>query len=139
MIAIEQNIDNLFKETEESTNIIIKGSDEHLDLILSITKPLDLLAGKLQKFNEDFHNSLNSYSNDILQNILLPKLRALNKSSLTLIGALRTSILYRDVRTSLKNYSRQYEILRETIYDIQNIRLSKDDEFDNLLKELNDI
>lgn len=139
MIAIEQNIDKFYQETEESTQIIIDGSDEHLDLILSITKPLDVLSQKFEKFNEEIYNSINNYSEEQIRTIIMPKLRQLNKSCLTLIGAIRTSILYRDIRTALKNYSRQYEVLRELIYDTHNFRVVKDDEFDNLLKELNDI
>lgn len=139
MIAIEQNIDTLFQETEESAKVIIEGSDEHLDLILSITKPLDILSQKFEKFNENFYYNIGNYSAQQLQDVIMPKLRQLNKACLTLIGAIRTSILYRDVRTSLKNYSRQYEVLREMIYDLHNFRIAKDDEFDNLLKELNDI
>jgi hypothetical protein len=139
MIAIEQNIDQFFLETEESTKIIIEGSDEHLDLILSITKPLDILSQKFEIFNGALYNSINNYSDEEIQSVILPKLRQLNKSCLTLIGAIRTSILYRDIRTALKNYSRHYEVLREIIHDTHNFRISKDDEFDNLLKDLNAI
>ncbi len=139
MTSVEQNIDKLYQETEESTRIIIEGSDDHLDLILSIIKPLDLLSQKLQEFNENFYTNINNCSEDQLKNSIMPKLRSLNKSCLTLIGAIRTSILYRNVRTSLKNYSRQYEFFREMLYDTHHFRISKDDEFDNLLKELNDI
>ena len=139
MTTVEQNIDKLYQETEESVKVITEGSDDHLDLILSITKPLDLLSQKLEKFNEGFYNNINNYSKEQLKTIIMPKLRLLNKSCLTLIGAIRTSILYRDVRASLKNYSRQYEVLREMIHDIYHFRIASDDEFDNLLKELNDI
>ncbi len=139
MIAIEQNIDQFYLETEESTRVIIEGSDEHLDLILSITKPLDLISQKFEKFNEGIYNTINNYSDEQIQSVIMPKLKQLNRSCLTLIGAIRTSILYRDIRTSLKNYSRQYEILREIIHDTHNFRIAKDDEFDNLLKELNAI
>lgn len=139
MIAIEQKIDQFFLETEESTKIIIEGSDEHLDMILSITKPLDLLSQKFETFNEILYNTINNYSDEQIQSVIMPKLRQLNKSCLTLIGAIRTSILYRDIRTALKNYSRQYELLREIIHDTHSFRISKDDEFDNLLKELNTV
>jgi hypothetical protein len=69
----------------------------------------------------------------------MPKLKLLKKSCMTLVGAIRTSFLYRDVRVALKNYTRQHDILREIIHDVHNFRLAKDDEFDNILKELNDI
>ena len=139
MIAIEQNIDTLFIETEKSTKTIIGGSDEHLDIILSIIRPLDVISKKFENFNENLYNTINSYSEEQIQNVIMPKLRQLNKSCLTLIGAIRTCFLYRDVRTSLKNYNRQYDFFREIMHDAQNFRVAKDDEFDNLLNELNAI
>lgn len=137
MIAIEQNIENLYEETEKSVKLIIEGSDEHLDIILSIANPLDELSKHFEAFNNSLYNNINDCSNDQIQNIIMPKLRLLNKSCLTLIGAIRTCFLYRDVRTSLKNYTRQHEILREIIHDIHYFRIVNDEEFDNLLKEIN--
>ena len=139
MTAIEQNIEQFYQETEESAKVIIEGSDEHLDLILSITKPLEILSQKFEKFNEGLYNTINNYPPEQIQSTIMPRLRQLNKSCLTLIGAIRTSILYRDIRTALKNYSRHYEVLREIIYDTQHFRMGKDDELDNLLNELNAI
>ncbi len=139
MISIEEKIEKFYEETEESVKDIIEGSDEHLDLILSFTKPLDSLSGKFEELNAFLFKNLNKYTNEQIQNIVMPKLRQLNKSCMTLIGAFRTSFLYRDVRTSLKNYTRQHDVLREIIHDIHNIRLAKDEEFDNILKELNDM
>jgi hypothetical protein len=139
MIAIEQNIDIFFIETEKSTKVIIEGSDEHLDMILSITRPLDMISQKFENFNENLYSTIKNYSEDQIKNIIMPKLRQLNKSCLTLIGAIRTCLLYRDVRSSLKNYNKQYDFFREIIHDIHNFRIAKDDEFDNLLKELNAI
>ena len=139
MITIEQKIDKFYEETEESVKLIIEGSDEHLDMILSITKPLELLSQNFETFNDFLYNNINSYSNDKIQNLLMPRLKLLNKSCMTLIGAIRTTFLYRDVRTALKNYTKQHDILREIIHDVHNFRLAKDDEFDNILKKLNDL
>lgn len=139
MIAIENQIDTFFAETESSVKRIIEGSDEHLDMILSITRPLDELSEKFERFNNVLTNELNKYSEDQLKNTILPKLKDLNKSCMTLVGAIMTSFLYRDIRTSFKKYSKQYDILRELIHDVQNLTLAKDDELDSLMKELNDL
>ena len=139
MISIEQRIEKFYEETEESVKVIIDGSDEHLDLILFFTKPLDSLSIKFEKLNKFLFENLDKYTDEQIQNIVMPKLRQLNKSCMTLIGAFRTSFLYRNVRASLKNYTKQHDILREIIHDINNIRLAKDDEFDNILRELNDM
>jgi hypothetical protein len=139
MITIEQRIEKFYKETEESVKEIIEGSDEHLDLILFFTRPLDSLSKKFETLNDFLFENLNAYTDEQIQNIVMPKLRKLNKSCMTLIGAFRTSFLYRDVRVSLKNYTKQHNILREIIHDVNSVRLAKDDEFDNILKELNDM
>ena len=69
----------------------------------------------------------------------MPKLRQLNRSCLTLMGAIRTCFLYKDVRTALKEYTKQHDFLFEMIHDLHYFRLKKDEVFDSLLKELNDI
>jgi hypothetical protein len=139
MVAIEERIERFYEETEESVTNIIEGSDEHLDLILSFIKHLDKLSIDFCNFNESLLKDLNDCSNDQITTIILPKLRQLNRSCLTLIGAFKTSFLCRDVRTSLKNYSKQYDIFHEIMHDLLNIRLAKDVEFDNILKDINEL
>ncbi len=138
MNVIEEKIECFYEENEKSVNVIIDGSDEHLDLILSITNPLSRLTEKFAVFNEFLYSHINNYTSEQL-NSLMPKLRQLNKSCLTLIGAIRTCFLYRDVRATLKEYTKQHDFLYEIIHDVVHFRLKKDDEFDNLLKELNDM
>ena len=58
---------------------------------------------------------------------------------MTLVGAIRTSMLYSDVRSSIKRFSKSHDFLREMIHDLKHFRINKDDEFDNLLSELNAI
>lgn len=139
MFAIEEKIDVIYKETEESVRVIVEGSDEHLDIIRSITAILHDASCTLEKFNNFLYDSINDLTDEQIQNVVLPKLKLLNKICMTLVGAIRTSFLYRSVRASLKNYTRQHDILREIIHDIHHLRLAKDDEFDSILKELNDI
>jgi hypothetical protein len=137
MIAIENEIDAFYKDTEESVNCIIQGSDEHLDLILSVTKPLDRLSEKFEALNENLYKSIGSYSDDDIKMQLMPKLIDVNKTCMTLLGAIRTSMLYSDVRNSLKRFSKSHDFLREMIHDLKHFRINKDEEFDNLLNELN--
>jgi len=139
MVSIENKIDTFFQENEKSVTSIIDGSDEYLDLILSITKPLDQLAKKFEKLNEDLYQSIKIIPDEKLKSEIMPKLRDLNKSCITLIGAIRTSFLYRDVRSALKNYTRQYDFFKEIFHDTHHFRNSNDAEFDNLLRELNDL
>lgn len=69
----------------------------------------------------------------------MPRLSDVNKSCMTLLGAIRTSMLYRDIKASVKLFSKNHAFLREIIYDLKHFWLRKDDEFDNLLNELNAI
>jgi len=139
MNAIEKQIDAFYKDTEESVNCIIEGSDEHLDLILSVTKPLDELSKKFEVLNENLFDNIGKYSEDEIKFQIMPKLLDVNKNCMTLLGAVRTSMLYRDVRTSVKKFSKSHNFLREMIHDLKHFRLNKDDEFDILLNELNAI
>ena len=139
MIALENQIDAFYKDTEGSVNCIIEGSDEHLDLILSVTKPLDELSQKFEFLNENLFNNLGKSSDEEIKLQILPKLLDVNKNCMTLLGAVRTSMLYRDVRTSIKRFAKSHNFLREMIHDLKHLRLKKDEEFDNLLNELNAI
>lgn len=137
MIAIEKEIDAFYKDTEKSVNCIIEGSDDHLDLIISVTKPLDRLSEKFEALNENLYNSIGNYSDDEIKFQLMPKLLDVNKTCMTLLGAIRTSMLYSDVRISVKKFSKSHDFFREMIHDLKHFRINKDDEFDDLLNELN--
>lgn len=139
MFAIDQEIDAFNKETQDSVDCIIEGSDEHLDLILTYSKPLDLLSKKFEKLNESLYNNIGNTSDEDIKNIILPKLLEVNKNCMMLLGAVRTSFLYRDVRASFKNFSKNHDFLREIIHDLKYFRLNKDADFDNLLRELNEM
>ncbi len=139
MIAIEKQIDEFYKETEESINFIIEGSDEHLDLILSFSKPLDTLSEKFQALNENLYHNLRNCSDEEIRHQIMPRLIDVNRTCLTMLGAVRTSMLYRNIRMSVKTFSKNHAFLREIMHDLKHFRINKDDEFDNLLNELNAI
>ena len=137
MHKIENEIDAFYKDTSESVNFIIEGSDDHLDLILSVTKPLDLLSEKFEVLNENLYATIGNFTDEEIRIQIMPKLMDINKNCMTLIGAIRTSMLYSNVRASLKKFSKSHDFLREIIHDLKHFRLKKDSEFDNLLSDLN--
>lgn len=139
MIAIEEKIEQFYKETEQSVETIIEGSDEHLDLILSIVNPLNSISKKFESFNEFMFQEADTYTDEQLRDIVMPRLRSLNRSCLILIGAISRSNLYSSVREAFKKYRKQHDLLIEFMHDAHTVRLAKDDEFDNLMKELNDL
>ena len=137
MLTIENRIDHFFEQTEHSVNEFMDGSDAHLDLILAITTPINNLSVNFAELNEYLIQHLDNLPDEEIINEVLPRMRQLNKSCATLVGSIRTSFLYRDVRNSLKNYTKQYDHFREIWHDLQNVRLRKDDELDALLAEIN--
>ena len=139
MLTIENRIDDFFEQTEHSVNEFMEGSDEHLDMILSITTPINNLAVNFAELNNYLIQHLDNLPDDEIRNEVLPRMRQLNKSCATLIGSVRTSFLYRDVRNALKSYTKQYDHFREIWHDLQNIRLKNDDELDSLMAEINQL
>jgi hypothetical protein len=55
------------------------------------------------------------------------------------LGAVRRSLVYRDVRESVKTFSKNHDFLREMIDDLKYFRVTKDDELSDILDELNAI
>lgn len=137
MTAIETELDIFVKEADNSVELII-GSDEHLDLILSITNPLNSITEKFEKLNNSLYTQARLFSKETVED-LMPRLRDVNKSILTLIGALSTSLLYKDVRVSLSKCRRQYDLFKEVMHDLHYFKAVEDTELDNILAELNDL
>ncbi len=139
MVAIENKIRIFKEETAESVNVIIEGSDEHLDKILAITTPLNSITEKFTVLNNTLYEELKDYPKDFIKDKVLPELMDINRLCLTYIGAIRTSAMYRDIRSALKKFNVQYSLLRETIHDLHHFIISDDHELDSLLKDIGDI
>lgn len=134
--AVFEEVHSFQKEAEKSAEVIIAGSDAHLDLILTYTQPLNQLTTELNALNELLYADAVRLSDKEVK-VLLPLLADVNKTCLLVIGAVRTSFLYRDVREALKNFSRSHAFLREIIHDLKYFRDTPDPDMDNLLNELN--
>lgn len=138
MVAIENQIEQFSNETASSVDLIL-GSDDHLDLILSVKKPLDTLTSKFVQLNETLHKEINNYPIEVIENLIYPKLKELNKICVTMIGSMRTSFLYSSIRESLKKYQAEHELLRELMYDIHHYKLNDNPDMDDLLREINSL
>jgi hypothetical protein len=138
MVSIENKLDQFSTYTEESVDILIEGSDDHLDRINSIKIPLDKLGNQFEELNNHLFENIDVIPNENAIE-LLPRMKRLNKSSMTLIGAIKTCYLYRDVRNSLKSYSKQLEIFQEIFHDVYRVKLAQDKEMDNILNDLNEL
>ena len=67
MFAIENKIRIFKEETAESVNVIIRGSDEHLDKILSITTPLNSVTEKFTTLNNVLYEELKDYDKEFIK------------------------------------------------------------------------
>lgn len=138
MTSIGREIRIFKEEAEESVNVIIDGSDEHLDQILSIINPLNSITKRFTALNEMLFEHLPKCSKETIKVEILPELMDINRLCMTYIGAIRTSLMYRDVRLALKKFHTQHQLLIETIHDLHYLIISDDNELDNILKEISD-
>ncbi len=136
MIAFEEKIIRFQKENDEVQNFIVKGSDEHLDLLLSIKTQLDQLTDKFIILMSEIIPGAGKLSSEEL-NKSMPSLLDLYSSSIKLVAALKRSATANDIKSSSQRYYSEVENLREFIYDLENIRLSDDKDLENLLDGLN--
>ena len=98
MVAFDEKINAYFIEANKTVNEIIRGSDEHLDIILSITKPLEQLAERMKILNEKLIAVLDSATSEVIQSQVLPEMNSLNRACFQMVGTIYRSQLYRDVR-----------------------------------------
>src|SRR5688500_5413091 len=106
MTAIETQISTFTKAASDSADVIIEGTDEHLDLLLSVINPLDKLTAKFVELNESLAASFGNRSRKEWENSI-HSLKQLNKICLLLDGAIRSSANYKDVRSAYKKFNTQ--------------------------------
>jgi hypothetical protein len=136
MVAIEEKISVCEKEFEEVRKVIIRGSDEHLDSLITIRGLLDKLSIRLENFVADLVKDVNKLSDEEVTKAM-PKLFDLYSTSISLVATLKRTKLAEDLKTSSQNYYIQVDNLREFIYDTERLRLSDDDEMNQILKDIN--
>jgi hypothetical protein len=138
MVAIQQKIQSVNRETEEVQNVIIKGSDEHLDIVSHLTSITNNFTKELVELNEELVVSFNNSTKEEISTCLnsLNKLfSAVNK----LKSIIRKSPLFPDVPQTYYSLTSAIDEMREIIYDLQNFRLGKNDDLDTYLAELNEL
>lgn len=137
MTPLEGKIVTVSRETQNSADVIIRGSDEHLDILLAIINPMKDVTCKMEVLNEMLWSKINDYSKKQLEKDLLPKLIDLKKAVLVFGAAVVTSKFYPDVNATFNAFKEQHDLLHEIISDIKNLMLAEDEEFDKLLNDLN--
>jgi hypothetical protein len=136
MVAFEEKVVSFQKENEAVQLAIVKGSDEHLDILLNIKKRLDPLTQKFEALIDDLIPDSNKMTPEELSKTM-PVLLDLYSTAIQLVATLKRSKVFNDLKTSIQNYSSQVENLHEFIYDLENFRINGDDDISQLLAEIN--
>jgi hypothetical protein len=137
--TLECKISEVNSEAENSASIIMEGSDEHLDNILLVLTPLKEVTKKLEDLNEALWENIGRISKEILKDEFLPQLLGLRKGLLTYVGALASSKFAEESKQAISALLVQYKSLSEIVSDIRNIIIADDEEFDNILNDLNNL
>lgn len=136
MVAFEDKVISFQKENEEVKQVLIEGSDEHLDLLLDFKRTLDKLTNNFVQFMDDIIPSSNKLNKDEIKSSGIPSLLDLYASAIGLVATLKRSRLSSDLKSCCQAYYAQVENLRELISDLEHYRGS-DDDLDEILAELN--
>jgi hypothetical protein len=137
MITFEEKIATYERETEEVKRKIERGSDEHLDLLLSIKESLEKLGGNLNRLIKDIVPDLNSFTEEDL-NKAGPILLDAYSSTISLVAQLKRSSVAKDLKATCSDFYMHVDDLREVIHDIERFRLMDDAELDQLMRDINE-
>jgi Salmonella virulence plasmid 65kDa B protein len=135
MVAFEDKILSFQQENEEAQRVIVKGSDDHLDILLQIKDRIDPLTEKYAVLLNDVIPSTNSFNQEQVEKAI-PLLLDLYSSSIKLVAVLKRSSIAKDLKATCQSYYEQVENLREFIYDLENFR-TDDFGLDEILQEIN--
>ncbi len=134
----ETKIDTLvssYQDTEKQ--LIVIGSDEHLDIILSIQNTLKDLIKKSEAVSNQLELSFNSMNEEIAKSIVL-KLSGGLRIAKQVIYILRNSPrpIKNGINTCLEQVTFETRQIDELVHDIIKYKLTKQDELQNLINEI---
>ena len=136
MVAIDERISGCEQEFEEVRKIIVRGSDEHLDFLIAVRSALDALTAKLDIVIGGLIKDVNGLSDeDVVKS--MPGLFDLYSTSISLVATLKRSSVSKDLKSHCLNYFIQVDNLREFIYDIERLRLSDDEDMNQIFSDIN--
>lgn len=136
MVAFEEKVVSFQKENDEVQSDLVRGSDAHLDALLSIQKKIESLTHSYEDFNVEIIPDTNGLPQDEIISKAIPLLLDLYSSSIKLVATLKRSDLSRDLKCTCQGYFAQVENLRELIADLETHR-ANDNGLEEILQELN--
>jgi hypothetical protein len=134
-MIFEEKVVSFQKENEEVQKVIVKGSDEHLDILLSIKELIDPLTHKFIDLLNDLIPSSGKLTAEEVEKAI-PSLLDLYSSAIKIVAILKRSSIPKDLKATCQSYYSKVENLREFIYDLENFR-GEDFGMDEILREIN--
>lgn len=132
----QKKIDSLVSCYQDTEKLIV-GSDEHLDIILSIQKSITQLTKLTQAVNNEIEEGFNSLPEEQAKEIVI-KLTYGIRMAKQLIVSLRNThpLIYEGIKSSYKELYIETKQLDEFIQDIIKYKLTNQDELLQVLKEI---
>ncbi|GAA4328081.1 hypothetical protein [Flaviaesturariibacter amylovorans] len=132
MVAFQEKVATFHHEAEATTNVINRGSDEHLDFIISIKPKIQSLTANLNNFLLEIIPLSNTSPLEDIQSGMLD-LKDIYRQLLQLIARMHDCGLYNDIKATARALTHGTENLREFIYDLEHYRIHPDAELEELL------
>lgn len=135
---IEDKIDNLRKDTVNRANKIALGSDEHLDILIPLIDEVKMFSDAMESIIEISYEKLNSISDEIIKDKILPSFEKLYAACMSYIYAVEQSPYAKHFKDVLNTYKDNHDNIKEIIHDL-NIRIKSDDEITALMNEIDNL
>jgi len=127
---IEQTVSSI----EDTEQFILRGSDEHLDLILEVRKELSNIAELTRGIVEDIERNFNNYTSEKARDIedKVPSIfRGAEK-----INTLTINVgLQNEVSTQLEMFNNEINDLREIANDLSRYKVSRNEDYNSLFND----
>ena len=127
---IEQTVSSI----EDTEQFILRGSDEHLDLILEVRKELSNIAELTRGIVEDIERNFNNYTSEKARDIVdkVPSIfRGAEK-----INTLTINVgLQNEVSTQLEMFNNEINDLREITNDLSRYKVSRNEDYNSLFND----
>lgn len=133
--VLNDMIDEVITSYQSTEEVIVEGSDEHLDLILNVKNHLDKMTNATILCTDYLEIQFNTISELQAKEILI-KLMPCFRMAHQVISIIKKSAVYKGVKTSISNLSREVDELKEIVSDISRYKLSDNTELQNLISSI---
>lgn len=135
LVLDESKIDSLNSSYEAAERIIIDGSDEHLDIILTVQKHLTRATYSTCEVVKEIENNFNHFTPAIAKRVIV-KLFPAFRTAYQIIGILkRNHAIYKGVKSHVSAFESELNELKEFISDLSRYKVEQNEELVALFNE----